>query len=128
MVVSFFFFFQAEDGIRDLTVTGVQTCALPIFGMITGLIRAGAARVWGTFFWSPEQMERAWQIAEREGVPGPVATQPPYSLVHREVVDDPAMRRLAADRGVAIVASYTLAGRLLAGQYDQEPRAGRAAG
>src|SRR2546421_5231400 len=27
----FFFFFQAEDGIRDLIVTGVQTCALPIF-------------------------------------------------------------------------------------------------
>src|SRR5438270_2874546 len=27
-----YFFFQAEDGIRDLTVTGVQTCALPIFG------------------------------------------------------------------------------------------------
>src|SRR6266853_5390506 len=26
----FFFFFQAEDGIRDLTVTRVQTCALPI--------------------------------------------------------------------------------------------------
>src|SRR2546427_8218749 len=26
-----FFFFQAEDGIRDLTVTGVQTCALPIW-------------------------------------------------------------------------------------------------
>src|SRR5256886_7837949 len=30
-VVRCFFFFQAEDGIRDLTVTGVQTCALPIF-------------------------------------------------------------------------------------------------
>src|SRR2546430_4805872 len=28
--VVLFFFFQAEDGIRDLTVTGVQTCALPI--------------------------------------------------------------------------------------------------
>src|SRR2546429_4577944 len=27
-----FFFFQAEDGIRDVAVTGVQTCALPIFG------------------------------------------------------------------------------------------------
>src|SRR5205823_11548966 len=27
----FFFFFQAEDGIRDKLVTGVQTCALPIF-------------------------------------------------------------------------------------------------
>src|SRR2546430_2660288 len=30
IVFMFFFFFQAEDGIRDLTVTGVQTCALPI--------------------------------------------------------------------------------------------------
>src|SRR5690625_7644260 len=30
-VLSFFFFFQAEDGIRDGHVTGVQTCALPIF-------------------------------------------------------------------------------------------------
>src|SRR2546422_5219474 len=28
----FFFFFQAEDGIRDVAVTGVQTCALPIYG------------------------------------------------------------------------------------------------
>src|SRR2546425_11244815 len=27
----YFFFFQAEDGIRDKLVTGVQTCALPIF-------------------------------------------------------------------------------------------------
>src|SRR3712207_7195260 len=29
----FFFFFQAEDGIRDIGVTGVQTCALPIFAV-----------------------------------------------------------------------------------------------
>src|SRR5215813_7105113 len=33
----FFFFFQAEDGIRDADVTGVQTCALPIFGEGLGL-------------------------------------------------------------------------------------------
>ena len=96
--------------------------------MITGLIRTGAARAWGTLNWTPDQMERAWQIADREGVPGPVATQPPYSLVRREIVDDPAMRRLAADRGVAIVASYTLAGGILTGKYDEEPGAGRAAG
>src|SRR2546427_4383999 len=38
IIVLFFFFFQAEDGIRDLTVTGVQTCALPI------LIRARVAK------------------------------------------------------------------------------------
>src|SRR5256885_4463878 len=35
----FFFFFQAEDGIRDYKVTGVQTCALPIY-----LARVGSAR------------------------------------------------------------------------------------
>src|SRR5687768_17809426 len=29
-----FFFFQAEDGIRDVAVTGVQTCALPIWASI----------------------------------------------------------------------------------------------
>src|SRR5437773_7729057 len=31
-----FFFFQAEDGIRDRDVTGVQTCALPILGADAG--------------------------------------------------------------------------------------------
>src|SRR5687767_15400901 len=30
LICFFFFFFQAEDGIRDKLVTGVQTCALPI--------------------------------------------------------------------------------------------------
>src|SRR5690606_40199078 len=30
------FFFQAEDGIRDFHVTGVQTCALPIYKILTG--------------------------------------------------------------------------------------------
>src|SRR5206468_5364856 len=39
-----FFFFQAEDGIRDLIVTGVQTCALPIFSFhILKLISREAA-------------------------------------------------------------------------------------
>src|SRR5688500_1003201 len=35
--ISQFFFFQAEDGIRDYKVTGVQTCALPIYGSEIGL-------------------------------------------------------------------------------------------
>src|SRR5690625_5919752 len=33
-----YFFYQAEDGIRDGHVTGVQTCALPISGQIVGLL------------------------------------------------------------------------------------------
>src|SRR5204862_1163944 len=36
-----FFFFQAEDGIRDLYVTGVQTCALPILDRADVLILGG---------------------------------------------------------------------------------------
>src|SRR2546430_10474892 len=52
-----FFVFQAEDGIRDLTVTGVQTCALPIsvemmesgdsVRPVGGLIRFSAPRLIG---------------------------------------------------------------------------------
>src|SRR5699024_6545371 len=33
-IVIFIFFFQAEDGIRDRNVTGVQTCALPILAQV----------------------------------------------------------------------------------------------
>src|SRR2546429_1071460 len=36
----FVFFFQAEDGIRDVAVTGVQTCALPIFQLVVGNLDA----------------------------------------------------------------------------------------
>src|SRR5690606_40410005 len=41
------FFFQAEDGIRDFHVTGVQTCALPIF------FGNGTQRWWGDLFEDP---------------------------------------------------------------------------
>src|SRR2546427_1599341 len=46
--IFFFFFFQAEDGIRDLTVTGVQTCALPISQR-----RPGDPSTWSPFSSSP---------------------------------------------------------------------------
>src|SRR5205807_3704656 len=39
----FFFFFQAEDGIRDYKVTGVQTCALPIYRVRELLAEAARA-------------------------------------------------------------------------------------
>src|SRR5216684_7083491 len=41
-IFGFFFFFQAEDGIRDVAVTGVQTCALPIF--VRGHIRLNVGK------------------------------------------------------------------------------------
>ena len=36
------FFFQAEDGIRDIGVTGVQTCALPICSFLTVQLKGGS--------------------------------------------------------------------------------------
>src|SRR5205085_1960173 len=46
------FFFQAEDGIRDLTVTGVQTCALPICRTLSGGLDATAMAKPKAFFGS----------------------------------------------------------------------------
>src|SRR2546429_4146973 len=43
-ILIFFFFFQAEDGIRDVAVTGVQTCALPI--LCGGRRKGSAHRDW----------------------------------------------------------------------------------
>src|SRR5437867_8102239 len=43
------FFFQAEDGIRDRTVTGVQTCALPICEVFPRQLRRPTARDRVTF-------------------------------------------------------------------------------
>src|SRR6266496_2201340 len=40
-----FFFFQAEDGIRDLYVTGVQTCALPIFNVPYEFLNIGGRKM-----------------------------------------------------------------------------------
>src|SRR5690349_24719594 len=52
--IYFDYFFQADDGIRDLYVTGVQTCALPISTMVVGVVISTAyasgavlTAVWG---------------------------------------------------------------------------------
>src|SRR6266542_4548986 len=57
MFVLFFFFFQAEDGIRVATVTGVQTCALPI-----SELRASARRLHGDV--TPEELDPAGRDRE----------------------------------------------------------------
>src|SRR6266542_4781118 len=62
----FFFFFQAEDGIRDATVTGVQTCALPI----SLACRAGPGRV---RVQPPDRRDRADRRAAGGDRPRPAA-------------------------------------------------------
>src|SRR5256885_16896235 len=60
--MSLFFFFQAEDGIRDYKVTGVQTCALPIGVMRYG-VRALAAVYQATVPWCSILIRRAYGVA-----------------------------------------------------------------
>src|SRR6267143_5662707 len=74
-----FFFFQAEDGIRDGTVTGVQTCALPISVRplwAEGLVGAvSSAAVLGVVWVAnsyPLPVNVAIQYAEEHGIPVPV--------------------------------------------------------
>src|SRR2546422_11075045 len=55
----FFFFFQAEDGIRDVAVTGVQTCALPIFDAVKDLPGKRAAGK-GTVASDVHTVREAW--------------------------------------------------------------------
>src|SRR5947209_17380491 len=53
VLVSFIFFFQAEDGIRDIGVTGVQTCALPI----------SAGGVHGTLLFNPQNVSGVGSVS-----------------------------------------------------------------
>src|SRR5690606_39562850 len=59
------FFFQAEDGIRDFHVTGVQTCALPI---------SGPGRLGQSGYLDPQGLAR--QHGQTLSVPGDEAAQP----------------------------------------------------
>jgi aryl-alcohol dehydrogenase-like predicted oxidoreductase len=99
-----------------------------VIGMIRGLITAGHARAWGTLNWPPALLERACEICDQTDAPPPCATQLPYSLITRDVVENPELQRVAAERDIAVVASYALAGGVLTGKYAVDPAAGRAAG
>src|SRR5256885_8714561 len=73
-----FFFFQAEDGIRDYKVTGVQTCALPISGAwYRGAINAGPAPIDLVMFTQASQHGLVQLLPDTSGIP--VAQTPPAS-------------------------------------------------
>src|SRR2546430_12597457 len=64
------FFLQAEDGIRDLTVTGVQTCALPIYtgavpGALDSVLLHKNPAVTGVFERPHELVENIGMIRQR---------------------------------------------------------------
>src|SRR2546426_7252644 len=92
LAVLYFFFFQAEDGIRDYKVTGVQTCALPISSYLALVSDQGLRTTvivgrpdLGMPDWrgyvrgqplSPEHVAdvTAWLVAQRRPVPGRLPT------------------------------------------------------
>src|SRR3712207_3971485 len=65
------FFFQAEDGIRDIGVTGVQTCALPISVEVERSLRVldGAIALFDSVAGVEPQSETVWRQAAKYGVP-----------------------------------------------------------
>src|SRR5690606_41065744 len=79
-VVILSFFFQAEDGIRDFHVTGVQTCALPILGLIVLAVATLLALILGPLF--------SWRVTRS-------ITHPLRSAV--DVAEAVARRDLSAD-------------------------------
>src|SRR6266404_6654846 len=93
----FFFFFQAEDGIRDKLVTGVQTCALPILGVTRG------DRVAVLLPNRPEWVVAALAIAKIGGIVSAISTfstarELGWMLEHSEAV---ALITVSAFRGRA---------------------------
>src|SRR5215475_10559119 len=82
----FFFFFQAEDGIRDFHVTGVQTCALPIF--------------WGTPEFAAPPLRAL--IGEGFEVVG-VVTQPDRPVGRsRSKLESPAVKLVALEESIPV--------------------------
>src|SRR3712207_5905098 len=94
----FFFFFQAEDGIRDIGVTGVQTCALPIFAL-AGVDRRLGGRV-GRPFQEEEPVVEA-HGREGRGDPAPGVDEPGRVELHAERLQDVGGGALAREQGAA---------------------------
>src|SRR5207245_8129312 len=89
-VLIFVFFFQAEDGIRDATVTGVQTCALPISSASCCRWCDGSTACWGYGRRSGARSARAAAEWRRDGTP----------CVRRRRAPHPARPRRSEERRV----------------------------
>src|SRR5439155_6192475 len=100
----FFFFFQAEDGIRDGHVTGVQTCALPICSGTT------SRRAWRSCcsrdacgsrpaWW--ERLRRAWRRTRATYLTSAPATRDRKSVVEGKSVHHGGVRIIEKEMGRA---------------------------
>src|SRR5439155_16602307 len=106
-----FFFFQAEDGIRDGHVTGVQTCALPILLQLNAtdtLFKAGPVAVGG---WNDLAEFDNVRVVSLGGPP------PPPSPVVTRVVVSPSTLTLSVGAKDSLTASeYDASGNVITGR------------
>src|SRR5437867_11571779 len=79
-----FFFFQAEDGIRDRTVTGVQTCALPI----------SAPTRWSSSFPSRQRNARSFPWARLDAELGRESARAAHPELEASTGREPVLQRL----------------------------------
>src|SRR5690606_39398188 len=116
-VFVFFFFFQAEDGIRDFHVTGVQTCALPILDDVVAVERddADAEPVAERVTDGPE----LHQVPERRPVPQRAWPGPAGDLRPGDLGGDLGEVVLAVDvlRLHAVTYREVVAEMILIGEY-----------
>lgn len=110
----------------DLAYCAQPPANVPLFELmrqLDALVRTGKVRNWGTLNWSGDQLNQAHDLATREGLHRPVASQPAYSLLTKSPVEDAQTAATYRDTGIGIVASYTLYGGLLSGKYNRDAEA-----
>ncbi|MCU1689963.1 MAG: hypothetical protein JWN20_1891 [Jatrophihabitantaceae bacterium] len=85
---------------------------------VSEVLEAGLARYWGVLNWSAALTAECLPLCDTFGLSHPVATQLPYSLARRSIVEDQAMQAALAEGGTSVVASAVLHGGALSGKYS----------
>ncbi|KAF4555845.1 Aldo-keto reductase-like protein 14 [Elsinoe fawcettii] len=81
------------------------------------LIDQGKALYWGTSEWQADEIERAWAVAERLNMIGPLMEQPQYNLLARDKVEG-EFRLLIENRGLGLTIFSPLKAGILTGKYN----------
>jgi aryl-alcohol dehydrogenase-like predicted oxidoreductase len=90
-----------------------------------GFVTSGKARAWGGLNWSAKDLRIAHETCVAEGLPTPQIVQLKYNIARRHIVESEEYTQLRAETGIAIHASDSLEGGILAGNLVRERVLGR---
>src|SRR5207249_6227222 len=128
----FFFFFQAEDGIRDRNVTGVQTCALPIFAQLMAPAKflqffnhAADVSFWPVFNWN-QHRNRDAVLGDGNPLASGRALQQAREMSLRLVGTNRVLHNVSLDQSKTNIipgskARNSCSGKKLSASRDQRP-------